>query len=76
MDAATAQTIAPVLAYALEVHYAGDEPPADAMTRQVSSLLQSSGTPAGMAWGYSLISLHTDLAPADNNVVIDIGSGR
>jgi len=73
MDTATAQTIAPVLAYALEAHYAGDEPSADAMTRQVSSLLQSTGSQAGMAWGDSILSLHADLAPADNNVVIDLG---
>jgi hypothetical protein len=26
-----------------------------------------------MAWGYSLLSLHTDLAPADNNVTINLG---
>ena len=73
MDATTAQAIAPVIAVGLEAHYAGDEPPPDAMTQQVATLLQSSGTPAGMAWGYSLLSLHTDLAPADNDVTIDIG---
>jgi len=73
MDTATAQTIAPVIAVALEVHYAGDEPPADALTQHVASLLNASGTPAGMAWGYSVLSLHTDLAPADNNITIDLG---
>jgi hypothetical protein len=73
VDTATAQMIAPVIAFALESHYAGDEPAAGALTQQVASLLQSSGTPAGMAWGTSLLSLHTDLAPADNNVDIDIG---
>lgn len=73
VDATTAQAIAPAIAVGLEVHYAGDEPPPDAMTQQVASLLQSSGTPAGMAWEYSLLSLHTDLAPADNDVTIDIG---
>jgi hypothetical protein len=73
MDTSTAQSIAPVIAIALEVHYAGDEPPADALAQQVASLLKSSGTPAGVAWGDSLLSLHTDLAPADNNVTLDLG---
>ena len=74
-DATTAQAIAPVVAEALEVHYAGDEPPPDAATKQIANILESSASPAGQAWGYSLISLHTDLAPADNDVVLDLSSG-
>lgn len=69
-DAATAQVIAPVIASALEAHYAGDEPPADAMTQQIAGLLTASGTAAGQAWGYSLLSLHSDLAPSDNDVIL------
>ena len=76
MDAVTAGFIAPVIATALEAHYAGDEPGADATTQQVAGLLQASGSAAGYAWGMSLLSLHADLAPADNNVVIHLGTGE
>ncbi len=71
-DAATAQAIAPVIASALEAHYAGDEPVADPLTQQIAALLQASGSPVGQAWAYSLLSLHNDLAPADNDVVLDL----
>ena len=76
VDAVTAGFIAPVIATALEAHYAGDEPGADATTQQVAGLLQASGSAAGYAWGMSLLSLHADLAPADNNVVIHLGTGE
>jgi hypothetical protein len=46
------------------------------MTKQIASMLVASGSPAGMAWGMSLISLRTDLAPADNQVVIHLGTGE
>ncbi len=47
------------------------QPPPDAATQQIAGFLNASGSAVGQAWGYSLISLHTDLAPADNNVVLD-----
>jgi hypothetical protein len=75
-DAATAQLIAPVVAAALEEHYAGDESPPDEMTRQIAAMLTASGSAAGQAWGYSLISLHTDRAPADNDVVLSLGGTK
>ena len=74
VDAATASLIAPVIAAALESHYAGDEPPVDPATQQIASLLQASGSPVGYAWGLSLLSLHADLAPADNDVTLELGT--
>jgi hypothetical protein len=75
-DAATAGAIAPGIAGALEAHYAGDEPVADPVTQQIAAALQTSGSPAGQAWAYSLLSLHDDIAPADNDVVLELSRGN
>jgi 3',5'-cyclic AMP phosphodiesterase CpdA len=71
---ATAQFLAPAMADAFVAHYQGDEIPAaiSPQTWGIINYLLSQPDPMSQMMAYTLLSLFSDLPPADNHLTIDL----
>jgi hypothetical protein len=73
LSADDATRLSPWLADGLLAHYAGDEVlPADASAE--SQALRASGDFVHQLTGSMLLSIYTDLVPADNNLTVDLSA--
>lgn len=70
----TAQFLAPAMAEAFVAHYQGDESarPISPQTQGTIDYLLSQPDPMSQMMGYTLLSLFTDPAPADNDLTIHL----
>lgn len=78
LDDATVALLTPLIVEAMVAHYAGDEnieglaEPLRTNTKAMIAYLRASTDPTTKALGDSILGLWTDLAPADNNVVLKL----
>jgi hypothetical protein len=72
LDAVTAGQVAPLIAGGLAAHYGGDETLTDPASEQAIAVMTQSTDPLTRMLGASVASLWTDLAPADNDVVLQL----
>jgi 3',5'-cyclic AMP phosphodiesterase CpdA len=70
----TAQFLAPAMAEAFVAHYQGDETPAtiSPQTQTIIAYLLSQPDSMSHLMGYTLLSLFSDLPPADNHLTINL----
>lgn len=75
---ATAQFLAPAMTEAFASHYQGDEGsrPISPQTQGTIAFLQSQADPMSQLMANALLAIFNDPAPADNNVTLNLLTGR
>ena len=72
---AQAAVLAPMAANAFVAHYAGDEKLTDPTTIGTIAALKASADQTQKYFGSTIEAVYTDLAPADNNIIINLLTG-
>lgn len=72
LPTATAAALAPLVTAGMMAHYAGDENLTDPAMKATLTGMAASTSPATSQLGQSILSLWTDITPADNNLTITL----